>query len=479
MAGNDFETVIGLEVHAQLLTCSKIFCACSTKFGAEANSHTCPVCMGMPGVLPVLNRQVVELAIKAALAMDFQIAPKSIFARKNYFYPDLPKGYQISQFELPLASSGHLTIPLEGKKKKINICRMHLEEDAGKSMHRQELGSSLVDFNRCGVPLLEIVSEPELRSPQEASLYLQTMRSILRYLKVCDGNMEEGSLRCDANISLRPRGDEKLGVKVELKNMNSFKFVTRALQYETERQKAILFDGEEVAQETRLWDEAAGVTRSMRSKEEAHDYRYFPDPDLTPLVIDQKWINLLKGQLPELPSEKINRLMGQYHLSHYDAQLLTEERETADYFEEAVSAYNSPKALANWLLNDLSSQLKSQKREIADSPVAPKDLAGLVKLIEEGQISGKIGKTVLAIMYNSSASPQKIVEQENLQQITDTFLLEKIIKDILAKNQNQVEQYRQGKKKVLGYFVGQVMKQSQGKANPKLVNELILKQLEV
>ncbi len=472
-----YEPVIGLEVHAQLLTRSKIFCGCSTTFGANPNLHTCPVCLGMPGVLPVLNRQVVEFTLRIAVATHCRIAPFSQFARKNYFYPDLPKGYQISQYELPLAQDGWLDIPNDRGTKRIRINRIHMEEDAGKLIHDEFQPVSYVDFNRTGVPLMEIVSEPDIATPEEAATYLKTLREILRYLEICDGNMEEGSLRCDANISLRPAGTDALGVKTELKNMNSFKNVQKALEFEIRRQRALLERGESVVQETRLWDAGRNVTISMRGKEEAHDYRYFPDPDLVPIAIDNEWIDSVRGSLPELPEAKRERFMRDYGLSSYDAQVLTGSKPLADYFESVVDAYPQPKAVANWIMSELLRELNKDGRDIEDCPITPDILAELLKLMESGVISGKIAKTVFEEMYASGKRPGSIVEDKGLKQVKDEGAIESVVDEVLAENPGEVEQFRAGKAKLMGFFVGQVMKKTKGKANPQLVNEILQKKL--
>jgi aspartyl-tRNA(Asn)/glutamyl-tRNA(Gln) amidotransferase subunit B len=473
----EFESVIGLEVHAQLLTRTKIFCGCSTEFGAPPNTHTCPVCLGMPGVLPVLNQKVVEYSILMALATHCAIAHNSRFARKNYFYPDLPKGYQISQYELPIAEHGYINVEINGTKKKIGITRIHMEEDAGKLKHDPYRPVSLVDFNRTGVPLIEIVSEPDIRSPEEAGQYLRHLRSILRYLEICDGNMEEGSFRCDANVSIRPVGAEEFGTRAELKNMNSFKNVEKALAYEIERQKSIVEDGGEVVQETRLWDDDKGITVSMRGKEEAHDYRYFPDPDLVPLVIDEEWIASVKDVLPELPEEKKERFITEYDLPSYDAEVLTTGKDLADYFEACVKKFSQPKQVSNWVMGPLLGVLKAQEKEIGESPVSSDRLAELLQLIVSGTISGKIAKTVFEEMVKTGKSPKEIVEKKGLVQVTDTGAIEEIVKNILSQLPDEVEAYKGGKKKLLGFFVGQVMKETKGKANPQIVNEILRKLL--
>ena len=476
----EYEPIIGLEVHAQLLTRSKIFCGCSTQFGAEPNTITCPVCTGQPGSLPVLNRKVVEFALRVALATHCQIAPYSQLARKNYFYPDLPKGYQISQYELPLATHGFIDIQVEGRKKRIGILRIHMEEDAGKLIHdlSTERGArSYVDFNRTGVPLIEIVSAPDIRSPEEASAYLRKLRAILMFLDVCDGNMEEGSFRCDANVSLRPKGQEKFGVKTELKNMNSFRHVQKALEFEIRRQTALLDQGETISQETRLWDAARGITVSMRGKEEAHDYRYFPDPDLVPLRVDPEWVASIRRSLPELPEAKKERFMGDYGLPEYDAEVLTSSKPLAHYFEICLQTYDKPKIVSNWIMVELLRELNQDEREIEECPVPPANLVKLLRLIDDGTISGKIAKSVFEEMYRTGGDPETIVKEKGLVQLTDASAIEKAIRQVLSAHPKEVADYQKGKEKIFGFFVGQVMKVTQGKANPQLVNELLKKEL--
>ncbi len=478
----DYEVVIGLEVHAQLLTASKIFCSCSTIFGRESNKQTCPICLGMPGVLPVLNKKVVEFTIKTSLATNCQIAPFSQFARKNYFYPDLPKGYQISQYEKPLASDGYLEVEVgkEKRKKRIGITRIHMEEDAGKLLHEME-GSvtdySYVDFNRTGVPLMEIVSEPDMNTAEEASEYLRSLRVILQYLEVCDGNMEEGSFRCDANISLRPEGQRKLGTKVELKNMNSFRHVQYALEYEVERQKKMLEQGETIVQETRLWDVNQGITSSMRSKEEAHDYRYFPDPDLVPIVVDSKWIEEIKETLPELPAERRRRFVSEYHIPDYDAEILTDSKPLADYYEECVKLYSKPKIVSNWVMGELLRLLKESRKKVEDCSVSPSSLAEMLEMVDKGVISGKIAKKIFGEMYKSGKQPVDIVKERGLEQVSDGSEIGGVIDNILSASTKEVEEYRQWKEKLFGFFMGEVMKATRGKANPKIVNELLKEKL--
>lgn len=473
-----YEPVIGLEVHAQLKTRTKIFCGCSTRFGAPPNTHVCPVCLGMPGVLPVLNKKVVEYAMCMALATDCAIEETSRFARKNYFYPDLPKGYQISQYELPIALNGHIDIEVDGNTSRIGITRIHMEEDAGKLNHDPNRPVSHVDLNRTGVPLIEIVSEPDIRSPEEAGAYLRQLRSIIRYVDVCDGNMEEGSFRCDANISLRPRGTETLGTRTELKNLNSFKHVEKALHYEILRQQDILLDGEAVVQETRLWDPDKNRSNSMRGKEEAHDYRYFPDPDLLPLVIDNDWIAAVQASLPELPAARKSRFVEQYGLPGYDAGVLTTSRSLADYFEACVQHHANPKQLSNWVMGALMGLLNAEGKSIAASPIPAEHLAALVRLIDQGTISGKIAKTVFDDMAATGESPASLVAKKGLVQMSDTAELEAIIARVLAENTAQVEQYRGGKNKVFGFFVGQVMRATKGQANPKIVNDILKQKLD-
>jgi len=473
----EFEPVIGLEVHAQLRTDSKIFCSCSTQFGAGPNTHTCPVCLGMPGVLPVLNRKVVEFTIKMALATHCRINRENSFARKNYFYPDLPKGYQISQYAYPLAEAGGIEVEADEGKKRIGITRIHMEEDAGKLIHDEHFPSSYVDLNRTGVPLIEIVSEPDIRSAEEAAAYLRRIHEILVYLEICDGNMEEGSFRCDANVSLRPRGQEEFGTRAELKNMNSFRNVQRALEYEIKRQQYVLEAGGEVIQETRLWDDAQGVTISMRGKEEAHDYRYFPDPDLVTIAVSDAWIEEIRRTMPELPLEKRERFLRDYQIPSYDAGVLTTSRALADYYEEVVRLCGQPKAASNWVMGDILRFLKEDKRDIADCPIPAASLAEMILLIEDGAISGKMAKEVSEEMYRTGKPPQAIIAEKGLIQITDEGALATVIEEIMAANPTQLAQYRGGKDKLFGFFVGQVMKATQGKAHPQLINDLLKKML--
>ena len=473
----EYEPVIGLEIHAQLLTDAKIFCGCSTKFGAAPNTHTCPVCLGMPGVLPVLNRKVVAFMIRMALATHCRINPECTFARKNYFYPDLPKGYQISQYAQPPAEHGWIEVEIDGGKKRIGITRIHMEEDAGKLIHDEHKPLSFVDLNRTGVPLIEIVRAPDIRSAEEAAAYLRRLHEILVYLEICDGNMEEGSFRCDANVSLRPKGSEAFGTRTELKNMNSFRNVQRALEYEIKRQQYVLEGGGQVVQETRLWDDTAGATHSMRGKEEAHDYRYFPDPDLVPVVIDETWIADIQKGLPELPLEKRERFVRDYRIPSYDAAGLTTSRALADYYEEVVRLSNEPKPASNWVMGDVLRFLNEEKRDIRDCPIRPESLAEMIRLIQDGTISGKMAKEVSEAMYRTGRSPREIIAEKGLVQITDEDALRKTIAEIIGGNPAQVEQYRSGREKVFGFFVGQVMKATQGKANPRLINDLLKKML--
>ena len=480
----EFEPVIGLEIHAQLLTHSKIFCSCSTRFGAPPNSNTCPVCLGLPGALPVLNREAVAMAVRSALALGCRINSRSLFARKNYFYPDLPKGYQISQYDQPLASEGSVEIPIPSdapgaseNKRVFRINRIHLEDDAGKSVHDQG-STTQVNLNRTGTPLIEIVTEADLRSSAEAFEFLGYLRQVLLYLSVCDGNMEEGSLRCDANVSIRPVGAEAFGTKTEIKNLNSFRFLRRALDYEIERQKAVLLEGGRIVQETRLWDEQAQSTASMRSKEEAHDYRYFPEPDLLPLVVSEEWVAELEASLPELPDVRRDRFVSAYGFDRELAGLLTQTRDFADYFETAAGGV-SPVKVANWMIGDLTRDLKRDGRDIVDCPVPPAHLAQLIDLVESGSISGKTAKDVFSRMYQSGEEPAEIVEREGLRQISSKGELDAVVDRVLSANPDKVAQFRGGKEGLIGFFVGQIMRETKGQANPKLVNELLQKKLRV
>lgn len=476
-----FEGVIGLEVHAHLLTDSKIFCGSSTRFGGEPNSHTCPVCMGLPGALPVLNKKVVDFAIRAGLATNCKINRRSIFARKNYYYPDLPKGYQISQYEEPLCTDGYLDIFSKGEKKRIRIKRIHMEEDAGKLVHEATIETStysLVDFNRSSVPLLEIVSEPDITTPEEAVFYLKMLRDLLMYLDICDGNMEEGSFRCDANVSVRKKGDERLGTRSELKNLNSFRSIEKALSYEIERQAEVIAGGGEVVQETRLFNVDEGVTYSMRGKEEAHDYRYFPEPDLVPLSVDESWEEEVRRQLPELPVAKMERFMSEYGLPRYDVEILTGDRALAAYFEETVALFPEPKTVSNWIMSELLRELKGGNVSASSSPLSPARLAELLALVRDGVISGKIGKEIFHDIFESGVSPKAFIREKGLVQITDAEALASAIEAVVARFPKEAAEYRSGKEKLIGFFVGQAMKETKGKANPKLLNDLLADRLK-
>ena len=477
---NTFEAVIGLEVHAHLLTKSKIFCGSSTEFGGEPNSHTCPTCMGLPGALPVLNKRVVDFAVMAGLATGCTINGKSIFARKNYFYPDLPKGYQISQYDEPICSDGFVDIFSDGEKKRIRIKRIHMEEDAGKLVHEATIETStysLVDLNRSSVPLLEIVSEPDLTSPQEAVAYLKMLRDVIVYLEICDGNMEEGSFRCDANVSVRPKGDPILGTRAELKNLNSFRSIERALEYEIERQVELITKGGQVVQETRLFNVDEGITYSMRGKEEAHDYRYFPEPDLVPLIVDEAWVEQVRKELPELPVAKMERFMEQYGLPGYDVEILTGDKALADYFEETVRLFPEPKTVSNWIMSELLRELKAGNVSPAASPLSPALLAELLDLVKNDVISGKIGKEIFPEIFQRALSPKSYVEEKGLVQISDAGALGATIDGIVARFPKEVEEYRNGKEKLMGFFVGQAMKETKGTANPKLLNQILVERL--
>ncbi len=474
----EFETVIGLEIHAQMKTNSKIFCSCTTAFGNPPNTNTCPVCLGMPGVLPVLNKEVVESAIALGLATNCQITQWNQFARKNYFYPDLPKGYQISQFDLPICEHGHVNVTTGGNERRIGITRIHMEEDAGKLIHDDREPKSYVDLNRTGTPLLEIVSEPDIRSPEEAAHYLRKLHAVVTYLDICDGNMQEGSFRCDANISLRPVGQKELGTRTELKNMNSFRNVQKALEYEVRRQRDMLLEGESVIQQTLLWDPDKQVTNAMRGKEEAHDYRYFPDPDLVPIVIDDEWIDRVRNDLPELPEAKLSRFINELGLGEEEASILTSERPLADYFETALAEYSNGKKLGSWILTEVMRVLKgAEGMDINHFPVKPVELGKLMALIEKGTISGKIAKTVFDEMIQSGKDAETIVKEKNLVQNSDEGEILQMVQDILSANPEQVADFKGGKTKLMGFFVGQLMKASKGKANPQMANKLFGQEL--
>jgi aspartyl-tRNA(Asn)/glutamyl-tRNA(Gln) amidotransferase subunit B len=476
-----WEPVIGLEIHAQLLTRSKIFCACPTTFGAPPNSHTCPVCTGLPGVLPVLNRRVVEFGLTAAAAFGCDVPERSIFARKNYFYPDLPKGYQVSQFEAPLALGGGIEIDVDGATRFIRLTRIHMEEDAGKLVHGRDLGdpsASFVDLNRAGVPLLEIVTEPDLRTPAEAAAFMAAMREVVVFLGICDGNMEEGSLRCDANVSIRPAGETALGVKAEVKNINSFRFVQKALEYEIDRQVDLLESGGRVVQETRLFDADRGVTFSMRGKEEAHDYRYFPEPDLVPLVVDREWFGRVRQGLPELPRAMRRRLEADFGLSGYDAGVITQDPDLARFFGDTVAAGAPPKKAANWIMGELLRLRREAGKDAGGGRVTPAALAALVALVDQGAIGGAAAKEVFAEVFRTGADPARVVEERGLAQVSDQGAIEALVDEVLAANPGEVAAFRGGKANLLGFFVGQVMRRSGGTANPGVIGEILRRKLQ-
>lgn len=474
----EYEVVIGLEVHAELSTKSKIYCSCTTEFGGEPNTHCCPICTGMPGVLPVLNKSVVEYAVKAGLATNCTISEFSKQDRKNYFYPDLPKAYQISQYDLPLCVNGYIDIEVGGNQKRIGITRIHIEEDAGKLMHDEWGTGSLVDYNRCGVPLIEIVSEPDMRSAEEVRAYLETLKSILQYIEVSDCKMQEGSLRADINLSVRPKGQKEFGTRTEMKNLNSFKAIMRAIEGEAKRQISELESGGQVIQETRRWDDDKGVSYAMRNKEEAHDYRYFPEPDLTPIVVDKEWVERIKISLPELPEARRKRYIEEYGLPEYDAGIITASKVLADFFEDAVAKSRNAKAVSNWIMGDLMRILKERDMEPDDIPFPAEYLAKMISLIDKGTISGTIAKKVFVKMFDSPKDPETIVKEEGLEVVSDESALSSIVKKVIENNPKSVEDYKGGKAKAIGFLVGQVMKETKGKANPQIVNKLLREELD-
>ena len=474
-----YEVVVGVEVHAQLRTKSKMFCGCTTTFGSSSNSQTCPVCLGLPGSLPVMNQAAVEMAVRAGLALNCTIGANNRFARKNYFYPDLPKGYQISQYEAPICEYGWIDIAAGAGTKRVRIRRAHLEEDAGKNIHETGTSGSLVDLNRAGTPLLEIVTDPDMSSTDEVIAYLKGLRDILMYLEVCDGNMEEGSFRCEPNLSLRPLGQKEFGTKVELKNINSFRFVKDAMEYEIKRQTKVLSEGGKIRQETRSWNIDRSETAVMRSKEEAHDYRYFPDPDLVPLKLDKEWVEGFMSSLPELPAARAKRFVGDYGLPEYDAGILTSSKGIAEYFESCVKLFNQPKTVSNWVMGELTRELNNSGTDVSASPVSPERLVELLKMVDQGTISLKVAREIFPKVYSSGKTPAQIVQENGLTQVSDEGALDKIIDEVLAKSPAQVAQFKEGKQQVVGFLVGQVMKASGGKANPGKVNELLKKRLTV
>jgi len=473
----NYEAVIGLEVHAELLTKTKIFCNCTTEFGGEPNTHVCPVCLGLPGTLPVLNKKVVEYAVKAGLALNCEISKFSKMDRKNYFYPDLPKAYQISQYDLPLCKNGYVEIETsDGVKKKIGLTRIHIEEDAGKLMH-ENVDGSLVDYNRTGVPLIEIVSEPDMRTPEEAYLYLTKLKSVLEYSEVSDCKMQEGSLRVDTNVSVRPAGSKEFGTKIELKNLNSFKAVQRALEYEIKRQIKLIENGEKVVQETRRWNEQKGITEAMRSKEEAHDYRYFPDPDLVPIIVSDEWKEEIRKSLPEMPEHKKERFVAQYGIPEYDASVITASKPLADFFEKCVLEYSSAKTVSNWIMGEMMRLLKETGKEVEEVLIKPHQMASLLNLIDNGTITGSIAKTVFEEMFATGKNPEEIVDEKGLKQLSNEDELRKIALKVIEDNPKSVEDYKNGKDKAIGFLVGQIMKATKGKANPQLANKILLEEL--
>lgn len=466
-----YETVIGLEIHAELATKSKIYCSCSTEFGGDVNTHTCPICTGMPGVLPVLNKKVVDFAIKAGLAMNCNITPYGKQDRKNYFYPDLPKAYQTSQYDLPVCVNGHLDVEVDGKTRRIGITRIHIEEDAGKLIHDRYADSSLVDYNRCGVPLIEIVTEPDMRSPEEARVFLETVKSILEYIEVSDCKMQEGSLRCDVNLSVRPEGQKEYGTRTEMKNINSFRSAVRAMEFERARQIDLIDYGEEVVQDTRRWDDAAGKSYEMRSKEEAHDYRYFPEPDLVPIVIDKEWVERIRESLPELPEARKARYIADYNLPSYDAWFITSSRKLADYFEETIKEGAAPKAVSNWIMGDISKMMR--ENDLEEIPFKPTYLAKMIALIEKGTISNTAGKKVLSALFEEEKDPEIIAKEKNLIQVNDESALIPIVQKIIDDNPQSVADFKAGKEKAMGFIVGQAMRATKGAANPQVMNKLV------
>ncbi|ORX24668.1 aspartyl/glutamyl-tRNA amidotransferase subunit B [Thermoanaerobacterium sp. PSU-2] len=473
----NYEAVIGLEVHAELLTRTKIFCNCTTEFGGEPNTHVCPVCLGLPGTLPVLNKKVVEYAVKAGLALNCEISKFSKMDRKNYFYPDLPKAYQISQYDLPLCKNGYVEIETsDGVKKKIGLTRIHIEEDAGKLMH-ENVDGSLVDYNRTGVPLIEIVSEPDMRTPEEAYLYLTKLKSVLEYSEVSDCKMQEGSLRVDTNVSVRPVGSKEFGTKIELKNLNSFKAVQKALEYEIKRQIKLIEGGETIVQETRRWNEQKGITESMRSKEEAHDYRYFPDPDLVPIIVSDEWKEEIRKSLPEMPEHKKERFVTQYGIPEYDASVITSSKPLADFFEKCVLEYSSAKTVSNWIMGEMMRLLKETGKEVEEVLIKPHQMASLLNLIDNGTITGSIAKTVFEEMFATGKNPEEIVEEKGLKQLSNEDELREIALKVIEDNPKSVEDYKNGKDKAIGFLVGQIMKATKGKANPQLANKILLEEL--